>query len=147
MAPGYEPIRLVMTVAIGTAVDLAAIPADSRVGIACATPRFAQLILDACGKFCKLNHPILTAYFNDGESLAKLVKKCDRLILPPHHSLFSSPEEDQILKSSEESHRPIRYLYHIERGSLLYLEEQINRIYRAHQETGAGPFPDRHPGG
>lgn len=133
MAPDAEPIRLVMTVAIGTAVDLAAIPAGSRVGIACATPRFARIILNACEKFCKLDHPILTACFNGGESLAKLVKKCDRLILPPNYALFTTPAEDLILTSCQESHRPIHYLYNIERGSLLYLEERINQVYLANQ--------------
>ncbi|WP_010258523.1 GntR family transcriptional regulator [Treponema primitia] len=133
MAPGCDPVRLVMTVAVNTAVDLAAIAPDARVGIACASRRFAQLILNACDKFCKLKHPILKTYFNEGDSLARMVKKCDRLILPSNYSLFTSPEEDLILKSCQESHRPINYLYNIERGSLLYLEEQINRIYQANQ--------------
>jgi hypothetical protein len=134
MTPGYELTRLVMTVAVSTAVDLAAIPADSRVGIACASRRFAQLILSACDKFCKLNHPILTAFFNEDNSLAGMIKKCDRLILPPNYFLYTSPAEDLILKDCQESHRPINYIYNVEKGSLLYLEEQINRIYQAHEE-------------
>ncbi|MFP3042984.1 GntR family transcriptional regulator [Treponema primitia] len=134
IAPGYEPVRLVMTVAVNTAVDLATIPTDTRVGIACASRRFAQLILNTCDKFCKLKYPILKTYFNDGDSLAKMIKKCDRLILPPNYSLFTSPEEDLILKSCLGSHMPINYLYNIERGSLLYLEEKINRIYQTNQD-------------
>jgi DNA-binding transcriptional regulator YhcF (GntR family) len=134
MAPGYHPIRLVMAITTGSAVDMAAIPPDTRVGVACVSRRFAQIILNTCTEFCKLKHPILTAYFNEGESLAKLIKKCDRLILPPNYSLFTSPAEDLLLKSCQESHKPIHYLYHIQRGSLLYLEEQINRIYQANQD-------------
>jgi DNA-binding transcriptional regulator YhcF (GntR family) len=134
MAPGYELTRLVMTVAVSTALDLAAIPADSRVGIACASRRFAQLILNACNKFCKLNYPILTAFFNDENSLAGMIRKCDRLILPPNYSFYTSPEEDLLLKVCQESHRPINYIYNVEKGSLLYLEEQINRIYQANEE-------------
>ncbi|MDR2739998.1 MAG: GntR family transcriptional regulator [Treponema sp.] len=134
MAPGYELTRLVMTVAVSTAVDLAAIPADSRIGIACASQRFAQIILNACDKFCKLNHPMLTAFFNEDNSLAEMIKKCDRLILPPNYSFYTSPEEDLILKACQESHRPVNYIYNVEKGSLLYLEEQINRIYQASEE-------------
>jgi DNA-binding transcriptional regulator YhcF (GntR family) len=133
MAPGYELTRLVMTVAVSTAVDLAAIPADSRVGIACASRRFAQLILNACDKFCKLNHPILVAFFNE-DNLAEMIKKCDRLILPPNYSFYTSPAEDLILKACQESHRPVNYIYNVEKGSLLYLEEQINRIYQANEK-------------
>jgi DNA-binding transcriptional regulator YhcF (GntR family) len=134
MAPGYELTRLVMTVAVSTALDLAAISADSRVGIACASRRFAQIILNACDKFCKLNHPILTAFFNEDNSLEEMIKQCDRLILPPNYFIYTSPAEDMLLKACQESHRPINYIYNVEKGSLLYLEEQINRIYQVQEE-------------
>jgi hypothetical protein len=42
--------------------------------------------------------------------------------------------EALILKSVRESHRPIHYRYQVERGSLFYLEEQINRIYKSIRE-------------
>ncbi|AEF83903.1 transcriptional regulator, GntR family protein [Treponema primitia ZAS-2] len=133
MSPGAQPARLVMAIATGTALDLAAIPGDARLGIACASRRFAQLILTACGQYCKLNNPIAIAYFKEGESLSELVKNCDRLIIPPDYTRFVSPEEDLILRSCMQSHKPIQYGYHGDRGSLLYLEDEVNRLYRANQ--------------
>jgi hypothetical protein len=133
MSPGAQPTRFVMAIATGTALDLAAIPRDARVGIVCASRRFAQLILKACGQYCRLSHPISIAYFNEGESVQALVTSCDRLIIPTEYSLFASPAEDLILRSCMQSHQPIQYNYQGDRGSLLYLEEEVNRMYRANQ--------------
>jgi hypothetical protein len=136
MLYGREPTRLVMAIATGTALELAAIPPDTRLGIASASRRFAQVMLRACGEYGKLIHPVQVAYFGEGDSLARMIRKCNRLLLPPNYDLFSTPVETLILKSVEESHQPIRYRYQVERGSLLYLEEQINRIYKTNQGMG-----------
>ncbi|MDR3139367.1 MAG: GntR family transcriptional regulator [Treponema sp.] len=136
MLNGREPIRLVMAIATGTALELAAIPPDTRLGIVCASRRFAQVMLRACGEYGKLLRPVKAAYFGEGDSLAQMIRECDRFLLPPNYDLFSTPLEALILKSVEESHRPIRYHYQVERGSLLYLEEQINRIYKTNQGMG-----------
>ncbi|MDR3161922.1 MAG: GntR family transcriptional regulator, partial [Spirochaetaceae bacterium] len=136
MLHGREPTRLVMAIATSTALELAAIPPDTRLGIACASRRFAQVMLRACEEYGKLLHPVEVVYFGDGDSLSRIARECNRLLLPPNYELFSSPVEALILKSVKESHRPIHYRYQVERGSLLYLEEQINRIYKNNQGLG-----------
>jgi DNA-binding transcriptional regulator YhcF (GntR family) len=138
MPGGRKPIRLVMAIATGAALELAAIPPDTRLGIVCASRRFARVMFRACGEYGKLLRPPETAYFGEGDSLARLVRECNRLLLPPNYDLFASPVESFLLKSCEESHRPIQYRYEVERGSLLYLEEQINRIYKTNQGPAAG---------
>jgi hypothetical protein len=134
MSNGREPTRLVMAIATGTALELAAIPPDTRLGIACASQRFAQVMLRACEEYGKLLHPVEVACFGDGDSLTRITRECNRLLLPPNYDLFSSPLEALILKSVKESHQPIHYRYQVERGSLFYLEEQINRIYKSSWE-------------
>jgi DNA-binding transcriptional regulator YhcF (GntR family) len=132
MLNGHQPTRLVMAIATTTAVELAAIPPDTRLGIICASRRFAQIMLRACDEYCKLKHPVSVAYFGDGEGPAQVAGKCDRLLLPPNYALFTSPAEEFVIKSGKQSHT-IQYRYEVERGSLLYLEEQINKIYQARQ--------------
>ncbi|GHV51177.1 hypothetical protein AGMMS49579_06000 [Spirochaetia bacterium] len=134
MLNGHQPTRLVMAIATTTAVELAAIPPDIRLGIICASRRFARIMLRACEEYCKLKHPVATAYFGDGEEVSRLVKECNRLLLPPNHALFASPAEESLIKSGEQGHKPIQYRYQVERGSLLYLEEQINKIYQADRQ-------------
>jgi DNA-binding transcriptional regulator YhcF (GntR family) len=133
MLPGRRPIRLVMSMATSTALELAAIPPDTRLAIICASRRFAQVMLQACEEYCSLRHPVMTAYFGDGDSVSRIVEECNRLLLPPNYGLFASTEEALAIKVREESHRPIQYRYEVERGSLLYMEEQIEKVFRTAQ--------------
>ncbi|MDR1301486.1 MAG: GntR family transcriptional regulator [Treponema sp.] len=130
MPPGCLPIRLVMAIATGTALEIAAIPPETRLGIVCVSRRFAKVMLRACEEYGKLLCPATVVYFGDGDSLSRLIQACDQLLLPPNYTLFTTMEESRLLKSCEASHCPIRYRYEVERGSLLYLEEQIERIYK-----------------
>jgi hypothetical protein len=130
MPPGQTPLRMVMAIATNTALALAALPRETRLGVTCASRRFAQVILRACGEYCKLERPVMVAYFKDVKRLDKMIRKCDRLILPPNYALFTTPEEAELIHSCKTSHNPIQYQYQIERGSLLHLEEQISRISR-----------------
>ncbi|MDR2110948.1 MAG: GntR family transcriptional regulator [Spirochaetaceae bacterium] len=129
MRRGEPPVRLVMAIATNTALDLAAVPPDTRLGILCASWRFGQVILRACDEYCALNEPVKAAYFGDGDSAAVISAACDRLILPPNYSHFASPVEMFLLENYGKSHPFIQYHYQIERGSLLYLEDRINKIY------------------
>jgi DNA-binding transcriptional regulator YhcF (GntR family) len=131
MPNGREAIRLVMNIATETALDLAAVSKDARLGIICASRRFSQVILRACEKYCKPDHLIPVAYFGDGDGIAKIIQDCGRLILPSNYPLFATKAEEALIHSREQTHKPIRYYYQVERGSLLHLEEQIDRVYRA----------------
>ncbi|MDR3170739.1 MAG: GntR family transcriptional regulator [Treponema sp.] len=130
MSPGREPVRLVMAIAIDTALDLAAIPLETRLGVICASLRFAQVILRTCEEYCHLDNPIQVAYFENNSHISRLLQECDRLILPPNYTLFASSEEESLLNHYAENHTLIYYRYEIDRGSLLYLEEQIGHIYK-----------------
>jgi GntR family transcriptional regulator len=133
MPPGRQPIRLVMAIATDTALELARIPPETTLGIVCASRRFAQVMLRACDEYCRLDHPLSVAYLGEEDAVAELVKQCNRLLLPPNYLLFASPTEAAVLDACKGSHKPIHYRYEVERGSLLYLEEQINRIYRTNR--------------
>jgi DNA-binding transcriptional regulator YhcF (GntR family) len=130
MPPGKEPLRLVMAIATDTVLDLAALPPETRLGIICASRRFAQVILRACEGYCNFEYPIRVAYFSDEQDVIKLIEECNRLILPPGYSLFITGNEEALLRACKTSHNPIQYRYQIERGSLLHLEEQISRIHK-----------------
>jgi DNA-binding transcriptional regulator YhcF (GntR family) len=130
MPPGKEPLRLVMAIATDTALGLAVLPPETRLGIICASRRFAQVILRACEEYCNFECPIQVAYFSDEQDVINLIEECNRLILPPNYSLFVTGKEEALLKTCKTSHNPIQYRYQIERGSLLHLEEQISRIYK-----------------
>jgi hypothetical protein len=129
MSGGAKPVQISMATSTATALELAALPPETRLGIICESRSFSNIVLHACGKYCRIRHPIRAAYF--GSPLKELIKNCSRLILPPNYSRFASAEEDALINSCMESHQPIRYQYQIDRGSLLFLEERIQKIYHS----------------
>jgi hypothetical protein len=133
MMPGSQPCRLVMTIAMDTALELAALPPGTRLGIIAASERYSQIMLDACGVYAKRVDPAKPAFFGDKNGLRKQIQGCNRLLLPSNYEIFASREEAAFIKSCEESYRPIFYHYQVERGSLLFLEEQVDRIFKAAQ--------------
>jgi hypothetical protein len=134
MMPGGQPYRLAMTIATQTALELAALPPETRLGIIAASERYSRLMLQACEAYGKLANPIRLAFFGDKNSIQQQIQECDRLLLPSNYERFASQEEAALIQSCQESHRPVFYQYLVEWGSLLFLEEQVERIYKAGQE-------------
>ncbi|MDR2398574.1 MAG: GntR family transcriptional regulator [Spirochaetaceae bacterium] len=132
MIPGSHPCRLVMTVATDTALELAALPEETRLGIITASERYAQLMLRACGVYGKLKAPVKQAFFGDRDGIAAVIQACNRLLLPSNYALFASQEEAALLSAEDPHLGPLFYRYQVERGSLLFLEEQIHRIFKSH---------------
>jgi hypothetical protein len=133
MLPGSQPFRLAMTIATDTALELAAIPPRTRLGIITASERYSQLMLGACEAYGKLANPVKLAFFGDKNGIQKQIQECDRLLLPSNYESFASQEEAALIQSCEKSHRPIFYHYQLERGSLLFLEEQVEKIFKETQ--------------
>ncbi|MDR2797089.1 MAG: GntR family transcriptional regulator [Treponema sp.] len=133
MIPGSQPCRLVMTIATNTALELAALPSETRLGVIAASERYSQLMLRACEVYGKLTNPVKLAFFGNRNTIHEQIKQCDRLLLPSNYELFASQEDAALIRSCEKNYRPIFYHYQVERGSLLFLEEQIHRIFKSNQ--------------
>ncbi|MDR0569456.1 MAG: GntR family transcriptional regulator [Spirochaetaceae bacterium] len=130
MIPGQQPFRLVMAVATGTALELAALPADAEVGVISASQRFAQIMLGACEKYGKLKSPVALAFFGDTARISELMQKCGHILLPPNYQFFATDEETALIAAWEQTNHAIHYGYQVERGSLLFLEEQIAKLFK-----------------
>jgi GntR family transcriptional regulator len=130
MLPGRQPFRLVMAVATDTALELAALPGDAKVGLLSASQRFAQIMLRACETYGKLLRPVEVAFFGSGERIAEVMGPCEYLLLPPNYHLFAPKAEIALLKSWEPTKRALHYGYQVERGSLLFLEEEILKLFK-----------------
>jgi DNA-binding transcriptional regulator YhcF (GntR family) len=130
MLPDCQLSRLVMAIATNTALELAALPADTQLGVVSASQRFARIMLRACEKYGNLAKPVKLAFFGDKDKISQLIQECNRLLLPPNYHLFAAPPEIALLKSCEQTHCPIHYCYQVERGSLLFLEEQVSKLFK-----------------
>jgi len=133
-----KPERLVMAAAADTVVQLAALPEDTRLGVVTASQRFRAIILDACKQYCRLKRPVETALFGEAERVAALAASCACLVLPARYATFASKAGMEAVKAAAaRGCRIIEYHYQAERGSLLYLEETVQRLWQKKQANPA----------
>ena len=125
----HKLIQMVLSVSPQTAAELARIPARANVGILCASQRFSELITNACKKYCVLDQAPQISFFGD-DGLDRFLSACDWLILPPNHLRFSSTLEASHLQSFNRSGKILSFHYQIEQGSMLYVSDRIETIYR-----------------
>ncbi len=121
---------MVISISPTTVAELARIPSNTKVGILCASRRFAEIIASSCTQYCILDSKPEIAYLGDVDNIADFIASKDQLILPPNHLQFCSYREQTALKEHEQIEKPIIYQYQIEKGSLIYLEETIEKIFK-----------------
>ena len=71
----------------------------------------------------------------DGHGLARFAANCDLLVLPPNELTFCTPDEQSVLGPFIQDNRTIAYQYEMERGSLLFLEEEVRRRFESRRES------------
>ena len=125
--------RLSIAISRKALLQLARIPAEYKIGIIAATKRFASVIQSCCKEYSMLTAPPMTALFGDTASVEALVNRCDQLILPSNYLHYCSPKEQTLLAAMPSLAPPISFEYHVDKGSLLALEDEISKIVRDKQ--------------
>lgn len=123
-------LQMVMAVAPGTAADLARVTRRSVVGILCASERYSAIIRQACERYCVLESPPLSRLFGAEGSLSAWLEGLDTLVLPTNYLRFCTAEEQREILRYQQKKTPIVYHYQIEKGSLLYADEEISKMRR-----------------
>lgn len=127
-------LQVVMAVAPGTAVELARVERQAVVGILCASERYAGIILKACEKYCVLDTPPQVRLFGMEDSLPAWLDGLDKLILPTNYLRFCTAGEQRAIFRYQQTAVPVIYHYQIEKGSLLYANEEISELYKDLQQ-------------
>lgn len=135
MPEGARIFRLFIAISREALLQLARIPAQYKVGIIAATRRFASVIQNCCKEYCVLGLPPRTALLGDTAAVEALIKQCDQLILPINCLQYCSPKEQKLLQNLPQAAPPISFEYHVDKGSLLALEDEILKIVRQKQRT------------
>ena len=116
-----DPLRLSLSLSPETAAAISRLPNARRVGILSASRRFGNLIEKALPRYCDLDRAPLRALFDDVPK--DFLERVDFLILPPDYSLFARPA----LLADMRALPHITYDYRIDRGSLVYLEDMVEK--------------------
>lgn len=130
--PLIHPSKLLGMVAMmptmGTVIKLAKLPADASVGVVCASDAFDRVVRKNCLGMGEWGRGMQTLLFGNRDKLAGFLKGKEAVILPEGYGAFASSQEKELLAAFErDGGQLILYDYEIDRGSYLYVEEQIKR--------------------
>jgi Predicted transcriptional regulators len=112
-----------------TVIDLAAMPANTTVGIICSSKQFLNIILSRLQAFDISPENVSYLLESAEANYASFIKTQDLLILPPEFEAEKNP--DFLMEIEEYIKRDgkvVRFEYQMERGSLIYIEEQISKV-------------------
>ncbi len=114
-----------------TVIELAQIPKDKKVGAACISKRYLNVILGFMTRDVYLKNTLLLS--DDNEKINGFLTGKDYLILPPNDFLVKRNIYN-FGDYTKNGGTIINFNYQIERGSLIYIEERINTIL--HKKLG-----------
>ncbi|MCG8564131.1 MAG: winged helix-turn-helix domain-containing protein [Desulfobacterales bacterium] len=121
-------LQAALTLGQETIIELASLALESAIGIICITKRFSAIVEERMGVFGLKPHPPI---FIDGcnkHDFQEYMENKEVIILPSEISLSNNWDLTEALeKFSGRGGRIINFNYQIDRGSLIYIEEQISR--------------------
>jgi DNA-binding transcriptional regulator YhcF (GntR family) len=130
LCPAYREriLQAALTLGQQTIIELASLKPDSRIGIICITERFYEIVRERIALF-SLN--IEDVFYLGSEPVGNFLlylENKDVVILPSGMSVSDNWDlSDALDKFSGRGGRIINFDYQIDRGSLIYIEEQISR--------------------
>lgn len=110
-----------------TVIDLATVPQKAAVAVLARSEQFMQIITNSLRDFEITNS--YSFYYDDNLDYSAVIRDKGVLVIPP--DLEHLKGEGEISKFQKAGGRVITFDYQIERGSLIYLEEEISRILSA----------------
>jgi DNA-binding transcriptional regulator YhcF (GntR family) len=121
-------LQAALTLGQQTIIELASIKPDSNVGIICITKRFRDIVRSRMDMFGLKSDEISFLANSRGNDFFNYLKEKDVVILPSEMSMNNNWElTDALQKFSGNGGIIINFDYQIDRGSLIYIEEQISK--------------------
>lgn len=98
----------------------------AKVGIMSYSPRFGELLYEACMTYAEdveVSRPVV---ISDGENHVNYLKGKDAILVPKHYNKYFGAEAADALKKFKGE--VIECYYEMDEGSLIYLEAKIKRL-------------------
>lgn len=121
-------LQAALTLGQQTIIELASVKPDSSIGIICITERFRDIVRSRMDLFGLKTESITYLCNCKGSDFSEYLKNKDVVILPSEMSINNNWElTDALLKFKNSGGILINFDYQIDRGSLIYIEEQISK--------------------
>jgi DNA-binding transcriptional regulator YhcF (GntR family) len=122
--------RVVLSPSRDTVAKLAKVGENDSVGILATSERFARLIRETRAELVTDGGDTPHILFGT-EGIEEFTRGLDIVIVPNHYARFCLPREINAIRAFQEAGGSvIEFVYHIDAGSLMYLEQQIVRIFK-----------------
>lgn len=121
-------LQAALTLGQQTIIELASIKPDSRIGIICITKRFRDIVKERMKMFGLKTEDVTFLCNCKGSDFHDYLVDKDVVILPSEMSVNNNWDlTDALEKFTGRGGRIINFDYQIDRGSLIYIEEQISK--------------------
>ena len=122
---GSKLIKLAFCVPPESAYALAR-ASDGALGVVCAEPGFAALVAGQLPEDVRRRLRVLQA--SDMDARTAFFEGLDALVVAPDWEQYCDPELSRQIEGYRAANALVTFDYRIDEGSMLYLEERINRI-------------------
>lgn len=125
----------VLPVSVGlrnqTIVDLSTLPEKCAIGIFCVSNKFSNLISQQIAAFRSVSHPVPVCFEGDKASAERFLRKLDCVVVNPGSALLQPDLFGDVgQRFLDRGGRIIPFDYLIDRGSLIHIEEEVDRIMK-----------------
>lgn len=101
-----------------------------RVGILSSSARFGELMLDTCRKYTQKVNLDTPRQFSPELNVTEYLQDKDTVLVPKGYEKYCSPETARLLQRLEKKGKLILCSYEMDEGSVLHLEEKLQRLHR-----------------
>jgi len=120
--------KVAVSPARDTIIKLATIPENSRIGMIIRSMNFRDIMLRQLEMFDIKKEKVEHAFETHIKSIRRILKEKDILIIPQCYRLENVVFNEMLQGFIKNGGKIIEFKYQIERGSLIYIEEQIGII-------------------
>ena len=130
LCPGLKErvLQAALTLGQQTIIELASVKPDSSIGIICITKRFRDIVKSRMALFGLKTDDFVFMDCSRGNSFSEYLENKEVVILPSEMSICNNWDlTDALQKFRNKGGTIINFDYQIDRGSLIYIEEQISK--------------------
>ena len=104
------------------------LPDDAVVGVLCGSLRYGDLLALSCSTYTDRVNLLTPRLLGNGDGCEDLLGSVDAIVLPENYEKYCSVRELEQLRTFAQSHPLLRCAHQIDEGSLMYVEDKIERL-------------------
>jgi GntR family transcriptional regulator len=131
--------KVAVSPASDTIIKIATIPENSKIGIITESTKFRDIMFIHLESFDLEKENMEHAFSTDIKKIKRFLKEKDLLIIPQSYKIENTALSEELQDFIKAGGKVIEFKYQIERGSLIYIQEQMGSILHNRQALNLLP--------